>query len=230
MRRPIRQFVLASFMAVSALGPVCAQQPTSGGAVPLIPRETLFGNPDRIRAALSPDGKRIAFLAAHQGVLNVFVAPAEKPEEAKPVTAATRRGIMRFQWAQTGRHLLYLLDLDGDENWHVYCADVDKGTVVDLTPFDTIAGADGKPLKDAAGRTLRPSARIIATSPKHPAAVILAVNNRDPRLHDLYRADVIAGTVQLLQTCPEGVVDWVIDNDLNAVSYTHLTLPTTERV
>jgi len=29
----------------------------------LIPRETLFGNPDKAALRVSPDGKRIAFLA-----------------------------------------------------------------------------------------------------------------------------------------------------------------------
>ena len=51
----------------------------------LIPRSVLFGNPDKIRARLSPDGKRIVFLAPDDGVLNVWVAPADDFEAAKVV-------------------------------------------------------------------------------------------------------------------------------------------------
>ena len=39
--------------------------------IPLIPREALFGNPDKSGVALSPDGSRISFLAPVDGVMNV---------------------------------------------------------------------------------------------------------------------------------------------------------------
>jgi dipeptidyl aminopeptidase/acylaminoacyl peptidase len=194
-----------------------AEQPAAqAGAttVPLIPREVLFGNPDRVRATLSPDGSRIAFLAAKDGVLNVFVGPVDDPEKARPVTAATKRGIMRYLWAPIGTHILYTQDRDGDENWHVYCTDVVSGATTDLTPFETITGPDGQPIKDQGGRPLRPSARIAAVSRSHPTKAMLAVNNRDPRHHDLYRADILEGTVQLVRTCPEGGLEWVVDQDL----------------
>jgi dipeptidyl aminopeptidase/acylaminoacyl peptidase len=197
---------------------VSAQAPRPSGAAaepPLIPRQVLFGNPDRVRATLSPDGTRLAFLAAHEGVLNVFVGPAEDPPAAKPVTSARKRGILRYQWAHTGRHILFLQDRDGDENWHVYCTDLQSGATIDLTPFETIPGPDDKPLAGPDGKPLRPSARIVGTARGQPTTVILGVNNRDPRHHDLYRADLLEGTVQLMQRCPEGVLEWVLDNDLN---------------
>ncbi|MEY2479025.1 MAG: hypothetical protein QOG87_4340, partial [Actinomycetota bacterium] len=39
----------------------------------LIPRTVLFGNPERLGPRVSPDGKRLAYIAPHEGVLNVFV-------------------------------------------------------------------------------------------------------------------------------------------------------------
>ena len=59
----------------------------------LIPRAVLFGNPDREAPALSPDGKQLLYLAPVQGVMNVWVGPADQPEAAKPVTQDTLRGI-----------------------------------------------------------------------------------------------------------------------------------------
>src|ERR1700680_4283299 len=41
----------------------------------LIPREVLFGNPERISPHISPDGTRLAWIAPRDGVLNVWVAP-----------------------------------------------------------------------------------------------------------------------------------------------------------
>ena len=43
----------------------------------LIPRDVLFGNPQRAQARLSPDGKWLSFLAPVDGVLNVWVGPAD---------------------------------------------------------------------------------------------------------------------------------------------------------
>ena len=61
--------------------------------IPLIPRKVLFGNPDRASVQLSPDGGQLAYLAPLDGVLNVWVAPRQDPQAARPVTHDTGRGI-----------------------------------------------------------------------------------------------------------------------------------------
>jgi Tol biopolymer transport system component len=94
----------------------------------LIPRQVLFGNPERISPRVSPDGKRLAWIAPNDGVLNVWVAPVERPEEAVVVTEDCDRGIRVFFWAHDGRHLLYLQDRGGDENWRLYAVDPSRGS------------------------------------------------------------------------------------------------------
>ncbi|MCA9217305.1 MAG: hypothetical protein KDB27_29755, partial [Planctomycetales bacterium] len=42
--------------------------------IALIPRKQVFGNPEKARARISPDGNQLAFLAPKDGVLNVWVA------------------------------------------------------------------------------------------------------------------------------------------------------------
>src|SRR5574341_807524 len=98
--------------------------PTSSPPPPLIPREILFGNPDRAALRVSPDGKHLSCLAPVKGVLNVWVAPVDDVAAAKPVTKDAGRGIHIYFWAYTSRHLLYLQDQGGDENWKVYAVDV----------------------------------------------------------------------------------------------------------
>src|SRR3954471_12950542 len=69
--------------------------------VPLIPREVLFGNPERMGPRLSPDGERLAFLAPKDGVLNVWVGPVGAPlEDFEPVTDDRKRGIRVCFWAE----------------------------------------------------------------------------------------------------------------------------------
>src|SRR3546814_2303584 len=54
-----------------------AAAPTSIEDVELIPRDALFGNPERANVQISPDGKYLSWIAPVDGVLNVWVAPAD---------------------------------------------------------------------------------------------------------------------------------------------------------
>src|ERR1019366_7974354 len=109
-------------------------------SIPLIPRQVLFGNPERISPRIAPDGKRMAWIAPRDGVLNVWVAPVGDLGEAEVVTDDRDRGIRAYFWAHDGRHLLYVQDKGGDENWRLYAVDLQDGGVRDLTPFDEVQG------------------------------------------------------------------------------------------
>jgi dipeptidyl aminopeptidase/acylaminoacyl peptidase len=188
------------------------ETPPMSAPPPLIPREILFGNPDKAALRLSPDGSRIAFLAPVNGVLNVWVAPANAPEAATPVTQDTGRGIRRYFWAYTNNHLLYLQDQGGDENWKVYAVDLDTKTSRDLTPFETIPGPDGKPALLPDGKPMRPAAQIENVSRRFPDTILIGLNNRDPRYHDIYRLNIRTGALTLAQTNSE-FSGFVTDDD-----------------
>ena len=68
------------------------------------------------------------------GVLNIWVGPVNDPDVAQPVTRDTGRGIRTYFWAYTDRHVLYLQDDSGDENWRLFCVDVMSGRETALTP------------------------------------------------------------------------------------------------
>src|SRR4028118_1029510 len=92
----------------------------------LIPREVLFGNPEKAQPRLSPDGKRLAYLAPVDGVLNVWVGPAGSPvgsEDYLPVTKDRMRGIRIYFWAEDNEHIVYLQDAGGNEDWRIHATD-----------------------------------------------------------------------------------------------------------
>ena len=93
----------------------------------LIPRSVLFGNPERAAVRISPDGKHLSWLAPKNGVLNVWVAPIGKLDQAKAVTSDTTRPIRIYFWAFTSKHLLYMQDVEGDENYHLFRVDLTDG-------------------------------------------------------------------------------------------------------
>ncbi|MEO1129008.1 MAG: hypothetical protein AAFX05_04775, partial [Planctomycetota bacterium] len=170
------------------IGSVAAQAQQD---VPLISREVLFGNPDRAGVQISPDGSHLSFLAPVDGVLNVWVGPADDPGAAKPVTNDRFRGIRSYFWAYSNSEILYLQDEGGDEDWKVYSTNIESGETRNLTPFDSIPDpATGEPRIDPnTGRTLRPTARIQDVSHRFPGDILIGLNNRDPRWHDIYKVD-----------------------------------------
>ncbi len=153
--------------------PVASGRPYD--SVPLIPRRVLFGNPDRLSPKLSPDGSKLGFVAPVDDVLNVWVGPSDDPSSARPVTRDTHRGIRSFFFAYTNEHVVYIQDRDGDENWRVYAVDLEANETRELTP----------------GSGVR--AQIQEVSPRFPDEILIGLNDRDPRFHDLYRVNIRTG-------------------------------------
>jgi len=162
----------------------------------LIPREVLFGNPDKSSVQLSPDGTKISYRAPVNDVMNVWVGPADDPAAAEPVTDDTNRGIRIYFWAYTNEHILYLQDQAGDENWRVYSVNLNTGETIDLTPVEDV------------------QARIQAVSPKFPDELLVALNDRVPQLHDIYRVNIDTGERTLVLE-NERFLGFVTDDDFN---------------
>ncbi|MCG3128215.1 MAG: Dipeptidyl aminopeptidase BIII [Phycisphaerae bacterium] len=150
----------------------------------LIARKLLFGNPDKTAPRLSPDGKRLSYLAEVNGVLNVWVGPVDKPDAATPVTKDDKRGIRQYFWAYNNEQIIYLQDKGGDENWRVYVADVATQQTRDLTPFDNV------------------QARVQQLSQHFPDEILVALNNRNPQVHDIHRVNLRTGATALLYENP----------------------------
>ena len=71
---------------------VAAPAVFAGGLPDLIPREVLFGNPERTLPQVSPDGTFLAYIAPDQGVLNVWVRTIGKTND-RVITKDRDRGI-----------------------------------------------------------------------------------------------------------------------------------------
>lgn len=163
----------------------------------LIPRSVLFGNPDRAAARLSPNGKRLAYLAPVEGVLNVWVGPIDKPAAARSVTRDKLRGIRTYYWAYTNEHIVYLQDVGGDENWHVYLVDLASSEITDLTPLEQV------------------NAQISAMSHRAPGQIIVSLNDRTPNVHDLYRVDLESRQREMIEKNTDNFTGYVLDDDLH---------------
>ena len=165
----------------------------------LISRQVLFGNPDKASLKISPNHQMISFLAPVNDVLNVWVAPLDKPNEAVAITKDTLRGIRTYFWSYNNEQIIYLQDIGGDENWQVHAVNVDTKEDKNLTPFEEITGPDGKPVTLPNGKLLRPRAQIQEVSYKYPNEILVGLNTRNPQFFDIYRLNIIDGDLQMIQ-------------------------------
>src|SRR3981081_3018654 len=116
----VKSAVLVSLLlSWCALSMLAQQKATS----PLIPREVLFGNPERADPQISPDGTQLGYLAPVDGVLNVWIRTLGKADD-RAVTADKHRGIRNFLWQYDNQHILYTQELGGDGNWRLDTTDI----------------------------------------------------------------------------------------------------------
>ena len=162
---------------------------------PLIPRQVLFGNPERASPQISPDGSLLSYLAPADGVLNVWVGKTGG-DDYRPVTEDRERGIGAYFWGHDGRHVLYLQDSGGDENWRLHAVDVRSAEVRALTPFENV------------------QVQIIDHNKRFPDRILIGMNRDDPRHHDVYRLDLGSGGLEQVAKNPGNVVGWVTDASL----------------
>ncbi|MDP1027221.1 S9 family peptidase [Sphingomonas sp. KR1UV-12] len=172
-----------------------AQPLMAAETVPLIERAKLFGNPTRTGGQLSPDGRWISFIAPRDGVLNVWVAPAATPDQAKPLTAEKTRPIRQAFWAPDSRSILFINDKGGDENFLLYGVDIATATQKALTPFE------------------KTRVEIVGTSETMKDRILVGVNNRDPRWHDVYELNLGTGALTKVME-NDGYAGFVADDQL----------------
>ena len=188
----LRRIAFLPLLIVLSLLPLSAQTKL---ATALIPREVLFGNPERADPQISPDGTQLGYLAPVNGVLNVWIRTLGKSDD-RAVTEDKKRGIRNFTWQFDNRHILYTQDVGGDENWRLYQTDIASKQTKDLTPFEKVR------------------VDLVAYDWKTPDTILVQMNQRKPELFDVHRIDLKTGKVDLDTENPGDVQSWQADNAL----------------
>lgn len=161
--------------------------------VELIPRGLLFGNPTRTAPQLSPDGSMMAFLAPRDGVMNLWVCPTGKIDEARPLTAEKSRPLPFYSWSANGEDLFYVQDSGGDENFLLYGVNAKTGAVRKLTDFT------------------KTRVQLYRSSWERPDELVIGLNNRDAKWHDAWLLNVKTGELSLLHENHERLSGYILD-------------------
>jgi dipeptidyl aminopeptidase/acylaminoacyl peptidase len=186
------------FLAGIAMSVMPAMPSARADLPPLIPRDVLFGNPDKAAPQISPDGKMIAYLAPDdKNVLQVWVQKSN-PATAVPaqkITNDEKRGIRQYFWAYDNKHILYLQDIGGDENFHLFATNLESKETRDLTPFPGVR------------------CQGVELDKHHPGVLLAGLNKRNKQAFDMHRIDIATGKETLDTQNPGTVLGWTTDAD-----------------
>ncbi|HTP64798.1 MAG TPA: S9 family peptidase [Geobacteraceae bacterium] len=186
--------VISNILLLSMAGPALASGPLKRYNL-----QDFFAKPERAFFRLSPDGRTLGFMQPYERRENIYVvslAPDGKEPDfskARRLTSETARDIAGYFW-KGDSHILYVKDFGGDENYHVVSVDIRNGQTKDLTPLPKVRASIVDDLRD---------------DPDH---VLVQLNNRDPKVFDVYRVNVSTGESTLVAKNPGDITHWGTDH------------------
>ncbi|EQC35211.1 hypothetical protein SDRG_07440 [Saprolegnia diclina VS20] len=175
----------------------------------LVPIPVLFGPTEYASPRVSPDGAHLAYLApSSNGIMNLFVRPSAGSTTAVQLTTEAKRPIRFFRWATNGTHVLYVQDEDGNERFHLFAVHIATATTTNLTPLPDAKVLTTFPMTSFYNHINR------LTSERFSDDVVVGINDRDPKLFDVYRISVVTGERTLLAANTDRAEAWIVDSDL----------------
>lgn len=185
---PFSALCVAAIMGLRTASASQAGNPSG----PLVPLEAFFQGPALAQVTLSPDGRYVAYVSPYQGRQNLFVRETGKTGSVR-ITSSIDRDLGGYFWVGSSR-LAYAIDEGGRENWRIYTVDLDGRNRMALTPESGV------------------QARLVAKLPDDDDHLLITLNQRDPRMPDLYKINTQTGQTELLLRNDHNFVRYVTDN------------------
>ena len=162
----------------------------------LIPVRDFTANLDaNFNYQLSPDGKTLAWIAVQGIKLRIHFRPVDS-DKVQVIKDPSPRSINRYYWGQDSKTLLFHRDNDGDENYHIYRANIEHPDTPpeDLTPLKVVRA-------------------LVSQVPRHdPENILITHNQRDPAVFDLFRLNLTTKQITQVAKNPGDVVFWLADD------------------
>lgn len=149
----------------------------------LIPRRALFAEANRPVVALSPSGDRIAYVEVRDATRSAWVAPVDHLETRTRVELLEGGQPLGLWWSTDGERLLVQQQVR--DGVRLASCSALGAAPIDLTPIRGV------------------SARLERLSGKLPGQALVALNDRDPRVHDLWKIDLLTAEKSLVMERPQ---------------------------
>ena len=178
---------------------------------------------------MTRDGKRVVFVSNRDGLPQLYVADAGKPQAAPTRLLTTTQRVTNAFPTKDGKALLFQSDTGADENWSFFRIGLDGKNLVELTPGERL-NRDGFAVPDGAPDKLFFSARKMSES---RSTVYVASTAKAEPARAIYTDDKPAfltdvsndGKLALVQQYPSRAENYVQRLD-TATGKTQLLFPT----
>lgn len=137
-----------------------------------------FARPNASSFQLSPNGKYMSYMEK-EGLKNHVYIKDLATEEVVRVIEEKDEPIKGYGWVNDER-LYYLMDIGGNENYHIYATDIDGSNVKDLTPFDGVKASIETLLKE------------------QKDYIIITMNKDNPQIFEPYKLNIVTGDLEKL--------------------------------
>ncbi len=167
--------------------------------------EDYFARPKASQFKISPDGQYLSYKEKDKDMKNhVYVKDLKSGKITKAIIEKEDL-IKSYGWLNKSR-LFYTQDKGGNENIHLYAADIDGKNLKDLTPFDGITLGTVKVIKDT-------------------DYVVVTMNKNNKQIFEPYKINFKTGEITQLyenKDTKSPIDDYLFDKDGNLRGYTVL--------
>lgn len=164
--------------------------------------EDYFARPKASQFKISPDGNFLSYKEKDKDKKNhVYVKDLKTGKVTKAIEEKEDL-VKSYGWLNKKR-LFFTQDKGGNENLHLYAADIDGGNLKDLTPFDGVTLGSVKLIKDT-------------------DFVVLTMNKNNKQIFEPYKINFITGEIiQLYENkdVNSPIDDYIFDKDGNLRGY-----------
>ncbi|MCG9972382.1 S9 family peptidase [Christiangramia crocea] len=159
--------------------------------------EDYFARPKARTFRFSPNGKFLSYREKDENNKNhIYVKNLETGEINRAIEEKEEL-IRGYAWANNER-LLYVMDKGGNENYHLFAADIDGSETRELTPYDEVRVELLNELKEDKDH------------------VIISMNKNNPQIFEPYKINIKTGELEQLYTNdnPQNpIVGYMFDKD-----------------
>ena len=165
-----------------------------------------FAKPKASSFNYAPNGKYISYMEKDDdGKRHVYVKEIATGKITRAIEEKEEL-IRGYGWVNNNR-LVYLMDQGGDENYHLYAADLDGANQKDLTPFEGV------------------KANFLELLKEDKDHIIISLNKNNPQIFDPYKVNIVTGALEQLYTNEDvanPIMGYNFDKDGNLKAFTKL--------
>jgi dipeptidyl aminopeptidase/acylaminoacyl peptidase len=168
--------------------------------------EDYFARPKASGFQLSPNGKYMSYREKDENSKRHIYVKDIATGEALRIIEEKEELIRGYGWINDER-LVYFMDQGGDENYHIYAANLDGTNNIDLTPFDGVRAHITNMLKE------------------QEDFIIIEMNKNNRQIFEPYKLNVVTGEiVQLFENndAENPIQDYDFDKDGELRAYTKM--------